>query len=209
MNYTKQTRNSPLGNLRALIPERPLRWSEAVRLAELQANHLRRQLGITSPELPEGALTNLSRIRVIELDDLPSSGVTHWHNGTWVIAINSQEPWTRQRFSLAHEIFHAINYPTEQWLCWPEYWRSAATKSEKLAEYFGGCLLMPKNHVKRLSGEGLDPGDLADTFGVSLRAVEVRLSQLQVRDPRRRCGFQPRSGRFTASQDIASEEVAA
>lgn len=201
INTTKQTRNSPLANLRALVPNRPLRWREAVRLAERQANHLRQQLGITSPELPERALSNLSRIRVIELDDLPSSAVTHWHNGTWVIAINSREPWTRQRFSLAHEIFHAVNYPTEQWLCWPEYWLSTTGKREKLAEYFAGCLLMPSRHVKRLSGQGLPAADLADIFGVSLRAIETRLRQLRITEPRPRCSFRPRSGYLRSRLD--------
>lgn len=90
-------------------------------------------------------------------------------NGRWVVAINSSEPWTRQRFSLAHELFHIHD------------------KGERLADYFAGVALMPKPLVKRYVGRGERPTHLALRFGVSPRAMNVRLHQLGLTDPTPRC----------------------
>jgi predicted transcriptional regulator len=60
-----------------------------------------------------------------------------------------------------------------------------AIRREQLADYFAGCLLLPAVHVRRYLTQGYGIEDLADLFGVSTRAVEVRLSQLQ---HTQRCG---------------------
>jgi hypothetical protein len=55
---------------------------------------------------------------------------------------------------------------------------------------------MPKQHVKRLWGEGhSDPAELAEHFLVSPRAMDFRLDQLGLRGPRRRCApdWRPRA----------------
>lgn len=184
---------SVLATLRALIPNRPLYYSQAVQLTELQANRLRRALNISSPEVPDEALAAIPRVRVVELDDLPSSGVSQWTRGTWVIAINGHEPWQRQRFTLAHELWHVINFPTERWLCEPGPFRDRAEKRELLADYFAGCLLMPKQHLKLLVGQGFTVDQLADTFGVSERAVKFRLVQVGLQERRPRCAGPPAS----------------
>src|ERR1700759_562526 len=98
-------RSNIIGQLRALIPNRPLRFAEALRLTELQANRFRELLGLTEPSLPDAAITELPRIRLRRQRSLPVSGLAHWHNGRWLIAINASEPEARQRFSLSHELF--------------------------------------------------------------------------------------------------------
>jgi len=179
---------SVLANLRALVPQRSLSFGEARRVSELQANRLRDMVGITTAELPEEIIPSLPRIEVVEVPDLPTSASTQWSNGKWVIAINGQEPWQRQRFSIGHELWHIINHQTSEWLCPTERFVSAQTKAERLADYFSGCLYMPKRHLKRLVGEGSDADDLASTFGVSVPAVMVRLSQLGLADQKDRHG---------------------
>ena len=179
MNYTTKPRSgSVLATLRALVPNRPLSFSQALRITELQASRLRELLGITSPELPEETIPALPRVKVIEVVDLPSSGASQWSDGSWVIAVNGLEPWQRQRFSIGHELWHVINHQTAEWLCRPDRFNSAQAISERLADYFSGCLHMPKAHLKRLIGTGLDAEDLADTFGVSVPAVKVRTNQI-------------------------------
>lgn len=172
--------------LRQLVPRRQLRPWEARRIVELQANRLRDFLDVRTPDLAESAITTLPRIRVAYEPQLPVSGATAWHNGCWLILINSLEDFSRQRFSLAHELFHVINYPTLQWLL-PGQTR-LSPQAERLADYFGGCLLAPKGHLLRLYGEDHDVHDLAAIFGMSARAVRVRLDQLHVIDSRPRCG---------------------
>jgi predicted transcriptional regulator len=172
--------------LRRLVPHRPLRFNEALRVAELQANRCRELLGLDEPALPEAAITELPRIAV-SYEPLPVSGLAQWHNGRWLIALNRDEPETRQRFSLAHELFHIINHTTKDWLHPDDELMGSATKVEKLADYFAGCLLMPKRHVKALVGRGYQAQSLADSFEVSLRAITVRLAQLGLSDSLPRC----------------------
>lgn len=184
MNHTPP---NLLRTLRQLIPERPLGYGEAERLAELQANVLRERLGLTEPKLPADAIAGLPRISVERRRGLPVSGLTHWHNGRWLIVLNADEPEQRQLFSLAHELKHAIDHTKKHWLYWDESWRNGSTKAERLADYFAGCLLMPKRHVKSLFGTRPDPVALAVTFGVSQRAMTVRLCQLGLIGPTPRC----------------------
>jgi Zn-dependent peptidase ImmA (M78 family) len=172
--------SSVLATLRALIPERQLSFAEATRLTELQAQRFRELLSITTPELPDEAITDLPRIVVREMLLLPASASSQWSEGKWIIAINGLEPWQRQRFSIGHELWHIINYRTTAWLCPPDQFTSGSAKAERLADYFSGCLHVPKRDLRRLAGQGLAAGELADVFGVSVPAISVRLSQLKM-----------------------------
>ena len=166
MNTTNTISNTPtsgslFARLRALVPQRPLSFGEALRITELQANRCRELLGFRGPAFPEGAIADLPRVRLIEVDNLPSSAVSQWHNGCWTIAVDAAEPWQRQRVSAGHELWHIINHTTGQWLH-----AADQRRAEQLADYFSGCLYMPKQHLKRLVGEGLTTPRLAETVKV-------------------------------------------
>jgi Zn-dependent peptidase ImmA (M78 family) len=176
-----------LATLRALVPRRALSYTECERLAELQANRFRELLAQDEPCLDDSAIETVPRIAVRHRRGLPVSGLTHWHNGRWLIVLNADEPATRQRFSLAHEFKHVLDHTTKQWLYPNGDRRVASVKAERLADYFAACLLMPKRDVKRLHYQGGLPEDLADAFGVSLQAMAVRLSQLGLLPQRDRC----------------------
>lgn len=173
--------------LRNLIPHRLLTYSEAMRLAELQANRLRELIGLDKAYFPEEVITEWPRIEVQRRFDLPVSGLTYWQRGGWVIGLNASEPLGRQRFSLAHEFKHVLDHTTKQWLYPASALMSPTDKAESLADYFAACLLMPKRHVKRLYGQGERIGELAESFQVTPRAAAVRLSQLGLSEPIRRC----------------------
>jgi predicted transcriptional regulator len=178
---------SVLATLRALIPRRRLTHSEARQRVELQANRFRELTGHSEAELPEAVIAALPRLLITREFDLPASGLSQWHNGRWIVALNANEPEVRQHFSLAHELFHIINHTTRQWLHPGNDDISAYDQGEHLADYFAGCLLMPKRHVKSLHGWGLKPDELAEAFDVSLRAMNVRLQQLGLTEPLPRC----------------------
>lgn len=189
MNNTITSETSIFARLRGLVPQRLLRLSEAERLAELQANRFRELMEIAGPELPVEAITELPRLLVTVDTLMPVSGSAYWSTGRWVISLNAQEHPARQRFSLAHELKHVLDHTTKHWLYPEEPGLPASVKSERVADYFAGCLLMPKRHVKRLYGQ--HPGDidrLAEAFFVTPRAVRFRLDQLGVTDPTPRCG---------------------
>ncbi len=189
---TGDARPSVLASLRSLVPERPLQFNEALRLAELQAVTLRRLCDMTEGPVSDDLITDLPRIRVV-YRRLPTSGMSYWDGQEWVIAINSSEPLTRQRFTLLHEFKHVVDHGRTDRL----YGTAKATadlRAEQACDYFAGCVLMPKQLMKRAWGNGIQqPEALAEHFDVSPRAAEVRLAQLGLSDPVDRCAASRRS----------------
>lgn len=174
--------------LRDMVPLRPLRYLEALRLAEMQAERFLELIGLTEPSVPERVITELPRLLVTRLSPFPSSGASQWSNGRWLVVINAAEPATRQRFSLAHELKHIIDHRFVRlmYLYFPETERHDMT--EQICDYFAGCLLMPRPWVKRAYDSGTqDLPRLAQVFGVSQAAMAVRLSQIGLGEPTRRC----------------------
>ena len=177
---------SVLASLRALIPQRTVTFTEALRIAELQAARLRSLLDITDDSLPEEAIAGLPRIRIARRV-LPTSGMSYWDGQTWVIALNAREPETRQHFTLLHEYKHILDHGHADRL-YGTRTGSIDQQAENAADYFAGCALMPKRLVKRAWGNGIQtPEALADLFDVSPRAAQVRLAQLGLTEPVQRC----------------------
>lgn len=193
-NTTGQPKNesiSVLRSLRSLTPARTLAFAETMRIAELQANRLRQLHGLDAQVTPQEIVSELPRLQLDYDCDLPVSGSSHWNGSVWVISLNSGEPWTRQRFTLMHEFKHIVDHGQQHRL-YPGADDLKGQVNQRLAEqaadYFAGCLLMPKRLLKTAWCSGMQrPSQLADHFGVSPRAVEVRLSQIGLRDDKRRC----------------------
>jgi predicted transcriptional regulator len=174
--------------LRDCVPIRPLRYSEALRIAELQAQKFLAMSGITMPPVPERAISELPRVHVTRLSPFPASGATHWTEGRWLIALNGAEPNTRQRFSLAHEFKHIIDHRFVDVIYANFPLREREAMIEQICDFFAGCLLMPRTWVKTAycSGNQHLP-TLAKTFGVSQAAMNVRLNQIGLVEPTSRC----------------------
>lgn len=186
-NRSSKRSPSVLATLRGLVPHRTTSFTEALRVAELQANRLRELTDAEDPALPEDVVLGLPRIEVVRRR-LPTSGMSFWESGRWTIALNSRESEARQRFTLLHELKHIIDHGQIDRL----YAGSGSTKPEQQAEqaadYFAGCALMPKRLLKRAWGAGTqDVNALAQLFEVSARAVEVRLDQTALIEPIGRC----------------------
>jgi Zn-dependent peptidase ImmA (M78 family) len=187
-NTNNANQRSVLASLRALIPQRYLQPWEAMRLAELQANHLLRHFQIDGAAVPEQIVTEFPRIRVIREEGLPVSGAAHWNGRYWIITLNADEPVSRQRFSLMHEFKHIVDHTTKQFLYHDRAFQTAGEQAERVADYFAACLLMPKKVVKRLWCQGnQNIVLLADKLGVSPRALGFRLDQLGLTEGARRC----------------------
>lgn len=177
---------SVLATLRNLIPNRRLRFQEALRLAEMQADRLLRLRGITDVPVPVEIVTDLPRI-VVDYDPaLPryaASGASDWDNGrkAWVITINPEEPRTRQKYTAIHEYKHILDHYHPGLGGWLPKTIYRLDPVEYVAEYFAGCVLMPKRWVKAAYYDGIQRvTDLAELFDVSTRAMEVRLLQLGI-----------------------------
>lgn len=179
------TTTSTLGQVRALMPSRPLTASEARSVLDRQATRLLRLSDVDGPAVPiEEVAIALPRVEVKRHADLPTSGRTQWAGNRWVILVASDEARVRQRFSLGHELGHVVLHPLAQ-VCLPATDRQTADERlENACEYFAACLLMPRLWMKRAyydAGIQSVPA-LARLFNVSWVAMRFRMEQLGLVD---------------------------
>jgi hypothetical protein len=177
---------SILASLRAFVPERRATFLEALRIAELQAQRLLHRLGLDSGPISEELLTDLPRLTTERIAGMPTSGCSFWNGSSWVIQVSADEPATRQRFTLFHEYKHIIDHGRAERLYGEG--DEARRRAEQAADYFAGCVLMPRPLVKRAWCRGLQTAaKLAAAFDVSPVAATVRLAQIGLTDPVPRC----------------------
>ena len=98
------------------------------------------------------------------------------------IYINSENPTTRRRFTLAHELGHLflhngkklridnLNYSGDD---------SKTISEETEANYFAASLLMPKDDLLDKIDEGYTIQEIAEYFGVSEAAVRNRIKWIK------------------------------
>jgi Zn-dependent peptidase ImmA (M78 family) len=198
-NTTHQ--RSVLASLRVLVPRRPLTTGEALRIAELKANHLLRYFAVETTAVPEEIVSELSRLRIIRRHSMPISGSAHWNGRRWIITLSADEPLARQRFSLMHEFKHVLDHTTRDFLYHDRPHQTAAEQAERVADYFAACLLMPKRVVKRLWCQGnQDLPALAWKLQVSVPALRYRLHYLGLTEPADRCEYRPAGGVPTSAR---------
>ncbi len=91
---------------------------------------------------------------------------------------------------MAHEVKHILDAPFDEY-CYPSHPKQSAQQfAETVCDVFAATLLMPKRMVVRAytSGGHLQhPAELAKLFGVSQKAMEVRLQDLGLLDRKYRC----------------------
>jgi Zn-dependent peptidase ImmA (M78 family) len=190
---------SVLATLRGLIPNRLLTFGEALRIAELQANRLRELLSVNDDAFPTELIEELPRLRVVERENLPVSGASYWTEGAWIIALNGGEPWPRKRLTTLHELKHIIDHGRISQLYRGTNRTTGEQQAEQVADFFAGCVLVPKQLLKRAYGSGVQqPEDLSELFAVSGPAIRVRLAQVGLTAATDRCDQSPpRGGRST------------
>lgn len=180
MTNTSLVPRSVLATLRGLIPSRQVHeFYEAKKIAELQATRLLELHHITTGPVPVELIGELPKIH-IELSDMPVSGASFWDSRAcqWVIQLNRYESPRRQRFTLAHEYKHIIDHGRSSGLYSGTATNTPAEQAEQAADYFAGCLLVPKVLLKRAYYGGMQQvADLARHFDVSEAAITCRLSQ--------------------------------
>jgi Zn-dependent peptidase ImmA (M78 family) len=182
---------SVLASLRALLPSRPLTLPEALRIADRQAARVLQLRHIEALSVPTSIVTDLPRIIVEPDQELPlhaASGCSDWDSRrrAWIISINPREPRTRQRFTILHEYKHILDHGspdirTDNWAA-----RFHRAPAEIVADYFAGCVLIPKRLLNEAYYDGIQAAaDLAQLFDVPADAIRVRLAQVGLADPHR------------------------
>ena len=130
--------------------------------------------GVTGPPVPEQVIECLPRVEVHYRRRQGLSGTTKWTGGRWVILVNRNETWGRQRFSLAHEFKHVLDWSKADAM-YRHGSRTAEFQSERAADAFAASLLMPKS-------SSLGSGQLT---GPDATAYSALLSSLALVDSRR------------------------
>lgn len=198
MNINTQTdgavgRDQIIRALRALSPARALEPHEARSVAERQALRMATLLDLTGPVADLDAVASLPRLFLRTQAGMPVSGFSEWSRGHWVVAINEDDHWTRQRFTLAHELKHIIDNTFIEVLYPDRHGKQSHRRAEEICDYFAACLLMPRPAVKAAWAAGNQRvDDLAAHFGVSRGAMGTRLHQLGLTSTRGRCRHIPR-----------------
>jgi hypothetical protein len=182
-----QPEGSMLASLRALAPSRPISLDEALRLAERQATRLLERCGKDVVPVPTSLVTDQPRVTVEHDPDLPihaASGCSDCdgRHRTWVISLNPTEPRRRQRFTVLHEYKHIIDHPNPG--IRPARYTYLRPAAEIVADYFAGCVLIPKRLLAAAYYDGIQSlPDLAQLFDVSQEAIQVRLTQIGLAKP--------------------------
>lgn len=184
--------STAIKELRQVMPERAVTFTEGLRLAELQASKLLALAGLKDGPVPESLIAALPKVQVERMSPAPVSGATHWSHGRWMILLNGSEPRVRQRFSLAHEFKHILDHPFIDVLYPDSATMTSAERGEQICDYFAACLLMPRLWIKRAWRKGeQSTRTLANRFDVSQSAMSFRLRQIGLTEAAARCEGSP------------------
>jgi Zn-dependent peptidase ImmA (M78 family) len=132
---------------------------------------------------PVGELCDMLKINV-EFTKLDKGKSGFYDCNSQTIFVNDNYPATRNLFTIAHEIGHFILHQGSQ-NRFDEYHKYTEEElaREKVANNFAGELLMPQYKFKEAFDEVRgDIKKLADRFGVSIRAIEIRSFRLGLID---------------------------
>jgi len=172
--------DSILQQLRALVPDRRTTHIESLRIAERQARLLRELLDSHVDTFDTDLVKAIPRITIDTLiGEIPFSGASFWNGNTWHVHIRGEEPLTHQRFTILHELKHILDHPVQAriyddraFVCYGE--------RELIADYFAACVLLPEDRFRAAYKKTHDHQVLADQFGVSVRRILYRLSELDL-----------------------------
>ncbi len=115
-------------------------------------------------------------LKYVKYDDNNISGSIKYENNKYIIKINENHHYTRQRFTAAHELSHFllhkndINYEIIDNLL---YRSGLSAKKEIQANKLAADLLMPYDLINKYSNKTLN--ELAEKFKVSNIAMAIRI----------------------------------
>jgi Zn-dependent peptidase ImmA (M78 family) len=173
------------------------------KMSEQRARQLLDRFGVKLPPVPVEELAQKLGAR-LSYEPLKGnvSGMLYRREGeSPIIGVNSVHAYTRQRFTIAHEIGHLLLHPGRPVIVdklvrvnLRDKTSGLATDAEEIAaNAFAAELLMPRRFVqaeltRRMSRRVVDADEwiveeLAGVFQVSRQALEYRLNNLGLRVP--------------------------
>lgn len=158
---------------------------------ERKAQEALAKAGITGPPVNPIAVAKALGYSVYwnRFEDRRIHGSVTFDKGKARIDVDERDPLNRRRFTIAHEIGHAVNHMLSDGFASMSDGVSAGLYRTEFSEHdhpvveieandFAGSLLMPAEWFTRSWEKTRDVSALAQEFRVSKKAVEVRLKKL-------------------------------
>ncbi len=163
-------------------------------LVEKTANDVLASAGVVRPAVPVTDLIAAQDIQLLYPNlGKEASGVLVRKDGSTVIGVNRAHAKTRQRFTAAHELGHAllhvgmdVHHDNEFQVNLRSDLSSQGIDPEEIeANYFAACLLMPRSFLEADpmafyvdAEDATAVATLARSYGVSAHAMSLRLARL-------------------------------
>jgi len=152
--------------------------------------------GVSAPSVPVDQIVHQQgiTIRATSLGDV--SGLVVRKGKEIIIGVNKNHPLTRRRFTIAHELAHALLHHGEEVRYDRDFRVNLRSEASGLgvdveeieANFFAARLLMPRRFLEADPEAALVDvedaqavGKLAKRYGVSAHAMSIRLGSLAVR----------------------------
>jgi Zn-dependent peptidase ImmA (M78 family) len=131
---------------------------------------------VFKPPVPTGIIFKIMPYATVDVQNMSEEvlGFSFFENGKSHILINAKLPYGAKRFTAFHEFYHLLHGQHGYSKDSPQ-----AKDEDGKAEFFAACMLMPARWFRKYWEQVQDIDAMVEIFGVSRKAVEVRLRSLE------------------------------
>ena len=150
-------------------------------LVERLAGNYLKKGKVHGPPVPVELVSLFDPEHEVEIRSVPLKSYhgAIWHlKDKWVIQLKSQDSSTINRHTLFHEAFHILAHCGSNTPVFRKRGGMQGSFNEALADYFVGCILMPREWVREKWAEVKDVDRMAKIFDVPRMTMWLRLRQL-------------------------------
>ena len=149
-------------------------------LVERMAEEYIKRAGARCPPVPAEIVSMFDEQHRIEIHE---TALKAYHGGVWnlrdkwVIQLKSDDSTAAKRFTVFHEAFHILAHDRATPMFRQRH-RKTGLFNELLANYFAGCILMPRKWVKERWVEVKNLDRMAEIFDVEKSLMWIRLREI-------------------------------
>jgi hypothetical protein len=163
-------------NLVGRYMPRPWIPGRIFQLTEALANRYLERAGLNQPPVTTEFIRQFDISPRVEIRTLPlkayHGAVWHVEDG-WVVHLNKGDKSAKQKVTLFHEVFHILAH-TKAGPVFRKHGISKGVFNEILADYFAGCVLIPRVWVRAKWTEVNDLKQMAEIFEVTKVSMWLR-----------------------------------
>lgn len=167
--------------LRHLVPDHPISWTEAERIAARQGSRLL-NLAHRAELSPIDFIATLPVVRIAYESPLAYFHTSYWDEPAvqWVIVVSPELSSEARQISILHEFKRILDRGYEASLYDARY-PHGSVQAEMAGDQFAASVLLPAREIRTALKSGTaTPATLARAFGVTRDRVDLRLSELNL-----------------------------